>query len=54
MAENKGGGGGDTALTGVIVGALLIAMVGLGFYAMNGADQGPQINVEVPEAQTPG
>ena len=35
MAEDNGGGGGN-AFLGVIVGALLIAVVALGFFVMNG------------------
>jgi hypothetical protein len=55
MAEDNGGGGGN-AFLGVIVGALLIAVVALGFFVMNGGmgGQTADINIEAPEAPTPG
>ncbi|HET9230761.1 MAG TPA: hypothetical protein VFO00_05705 [Vitreimonas sp.] len=55
MAEDNGGGGGN-AFLGVIVGALLIAVVALGFFVMNGGmgSQSADISIEAPEAPTPG
>ena len=54
MADDDDGGGG-TALLGVIVGAVLIAMVALGFFALNGGmeSQTADITIEAPEAPTP-
>jgi hypothetical protein len=55
MAEDNGGGGGN-AFLGVIVGALLIAVVALGFFVMNGGmgGQTADISIEAPEAPSPG
>jgi hypothetical protein len=55
MAENEGGGG-SNALAGVVIGVLLVAMVGLGFYAVNGGNfsNQPEISVNLPEADAPG
>ncbi len=55
MAEDNGGGGGS-AFLGVIVGALLIAVVALGFMVMNGgfSTQSADIRIEAPEAPSPG
>ena len=55
MAEDNGDGGGN-AFLGVIVGALLIAVVALGFFVMNGGmgNQTADISIEAPEAPTPG
>ncbi len=54
MAEGNGGGG--NAFLGVIVGALLIAVVALGFVVMNGGfgGQSADISIEAPEISTPG
>lgn len=52
MAENSGGGG--NAFLGVLVGALLIAVLVVGFFALNGGQSSPDINVEVPEVASPG
>lgn len=54
MAEDNDGGGGF-AFLGVIVGALLIAVVALGFFVLN--ERGAQtadIRIEAPEVPTPG
>jgi hypothetical protein len=55
MAEDNGGGGGN-AFLGVIVGALLIAVVALGFMVMNGGlnTQSADISIEAPEVPSPG
>ena len=55
MAEDNGDGGGN-AFLGVIVGALLIAVVALGFFVMNGGmgNQTADISIEAPEAPSPG
>lgn len=55
MADNSGGGGGN-AFLGVVVGALLIAVVALGFVVMNGGfgGQTADINIETPEVPSPG
>lgn len=55
MADREGGGG--SGFMGVIVGALLVAVLALGFVAYNGGfggGQSAEINVEVPEAPSPG
>lgn len=54
MADDRGGGG--NAFLGVIVGALLIAVVALGFFVVNGGvgGQTADINIEAPDIQTPG
>ncbi|HYD88373.1 MAG TPA: hypothetical protein VEA80_12935 [Vitreimonas sp.] len=55
MADREGGGG--SGFTGVIVGALLVAALALGFVAYNGGFGGGQtaeINVEAPEVPSPG
>ncbi len=55
MADDRGGGGGN-AFLGVIVGALLIAVVALGFFVVNGGigGQTADISIEAPDIQTPG
>ena len=55
MAEDNGGGGGN-AFLGVIVGALLIAVVALGFFVLNGGmgNQSADISIEAPEVPSPG
>ncbi len=54
MADDTGGGG--NAFLGVIVGALLIAVVALGFVVMNGGigGQTADISIEAPELPAPG
>lgn len=54
MAENNGGGG--NAFLGVIVGALLIAVVALGFVVVNGGigGQSADISIEAPDVPSPG
>jgi hypothetical protein len=55
MAEREGGGG--SGFVGVIVGALLVAVVALGFVAYNGGFGGGQtadISIEAPDIQAPG
>lgn len=55
MADDNGGGG--NAFLGVIVGALLIAVVGLGFVVMRGGLGGSQsadIKIEAPQVPSPG
>jgi hypothetical protein len=53
MAEREGGGSG---FVGVIVGALLVAVVALGFVAYNGGlgTQTADISIEAPDINTPG
>jgi len=50
MADDNNGGGG---FTGVIIGALLVAMLGLGFFAYSGGFNEPtesaEIQIEAPE-----
>jgi len=55
MADDNGGGGGN-AFLGVVVGALLIAVVALGFFVMNQGmgGQSADISIEAPEVATPG
>jgi hypothetical protein len=54
MADNNSGGG--NGFLGVIVGALLIAVVALGFVVVNGGrgGQSADISIEAPEVPTPG
>jgi len=55
MAEDNSGGG--NAFLGVIVGALLIAVLALGFVVVNGGIGGGQsadISIEAPEVPSPG
>jgi hypothetical protein len=54
MADNNRGGG--NGFLGVIVGALLIAVVALGFVVVNGGlgGQSADISIEAPEVPTPG
>ncbi len=54
MADDGGGGG--NAFLGLIVGALLVAVVALGFVAFNGGfgGQSADISIEAPEAPSPG
>ena len=54
MADDNGGGG--NAFLGVIVGALLIAVVALGFFVLNGGmqSQTADITIEAPEVPAPG
>lgn len=54
MAEKEGGGG--SGFVGVIVGALLVAVVALGFVAYNGGfgGQSAEINIEAPDVPSPG
>jgi hypothetical protein len=56
MADDSGGGGGN-AFLGVLVGALLIAVVALGFVLVNGGIGGGQsadISIEAPQAPDAG
>lgn len=54
MAEREGGGG--SGFVGVIVGALLVAVVALGFVAYNGGfgAQTADISIEAPDINAPG
>ncbi len=55
MSEDNGGGG--NAFLGVIVGALLVAVVALGFVVVNGGNFGGEsadISIEAPEIPAPG
>ncbi|MGD9965676.1 MAG: hypothetical protein AB7T59_04095 [Hyphomonadaceae bacterium] len=56
MADDNGGGGGG--FTGVIIGALLVAVLALGFFAYNGGFNGggesAEIQIEAPEVPTGG
>ncbi len=55
MPDDNGAGGGN-AFLGVIVGALLIAVVALGFFVLNGGmqTQSADISIAAPEAPSPG
>jgi hypothetical protein len=55
MADDKGGGSG---FTGIIIGALLVAVLGLGYFAYNGGFGGggesAEIKIEAPEVPSGG
>ena len=54
MAENSGGGNG---LLGVLVGALLVGLLVVGFFAMNGGlpqrEAKLDVNIEAPQVPNP-
>lgn len=55
MADDNGGGG--SGFTGVIIGALLVAVLALGFFAYTGGFGGgetAEISVEAPEIPSGG